>query len=37
MFSLDQVSPPVVWFERVVNMAIRTYWERAVSALSNTG
>jgi hypothetical protein len=37
MFSLDSVFPPVVWFERVVNMAIRTYWERAVSALSDTG
>jgi hypothetical protein len=37
MLSLDPVFPPVVWFERVVNVAIRTYWERAVSALSDTG
>jgi hypothetical protein len=22
------VFPPVVWFERIVNMAIRTFWER---------
>jgi hypothetical protein len=37
MFSPDPVFPPVVWFERVVNMAIRAHWERAVSALSDTG
>ena len=25
--------PPIVWFERIVNMAIRTFWERSISAL----
>ena len=25
--------PPVVWFERIVNTAIRTFWERSVGAL----
>jgi hypothetical protein len=25
--------PPIAWFERVVNTAIRTFWERSISAL----
>jgi hypothetical protein len=33
----DSVFPPVVWFERIVNMAIRTFWERSVGALSGAG
>jgi hypothetical protein len=33
----DSAFPPVVWFERIVNMAIRTFWERSVGALSDTG
>jgi hypothetical protein len=37
MFSSDPVFPPVVWFERVVNVAITTYWERAVSAFKDAG
>jgi hypothetical protein len=37
MFSLDPVFPPVVWFERVVSIAIRTYWERAVGNFSDAG
>jgi hypothetical protein len=34
MFSLDPVFPPVVWFERVVNTAIRTFWARSIGGLS---
>ena len=28
--------PPVVWFERLVNVAIRNFWERSATALSLT-
>jgi hypothetical protein len=29
--------PPVVWFERIVNTAIRTFWERSADTLSEGG
>jgi hypothetical protein len=34
-FGSDSVFPPVVWFERIVNTAIRTSWERSIRALSS--
>ena len=32
----SSIFPPVVWFERIVNVAIRTFWERSVSVLGGT-
>lgn len=32
LFSPDSAFPPVAWFERIVNIAIRTFWERSVEA-----
>jgi hypothetical protein len=36
-FRSDSRFPPVVWFERIVNTAIRTFWERSVATLQATG
>jgi len=33
LFGTDSPFPPVVWFERVVNSALRGYWERAVPTM----
>ena len=30
---LSSDFPPIAWFERIVNIAIRTFWERSVGAL----
>jgi hypothetical protein len=32
LFSSDSPFPPVVWFERIVNSALCSFWERAVPA-----
>jgi hypothetical protein len=31
-FNPTSAFPPVAWFERIVNMAIRTFWERSLEA-----
>jgi len=33
LFWSQSAFPPVMWFERIVNKAIRTYWEQSVRAL----
>ncbi len=35
-FGSDSVFPPIAWFERVVNVAIRKFWERSMSGLPTT-
>jgi hypothetical protein len=32
LFGTDSPFPPVVWFERVVNSALCSYWERSIPA-----
>jgi hypothetical protein len=33
LFGSDSAFPPVVWFERIVNKALRTFWQRSVREL----
>jgi hypothetical protein len=33
LLSSDSPFPPVSWFERIVNLAIRSFWERSIAGL----
>jgi hypothetical protein len=31
----DPVFPPVAWFERLVNSAVRNFWEKSLATAQN--